>query len=653
MLRSVNLQRLIYQSYLTSSLVPIFAIELVLLVLYFGINYYLSDRQQHALLAEVTRNLTEISSREARQINMQLLDISRLTKILQQDHQEFFGHVGECHLPHGEPDIRRSESGAWYKHTNNGGGSVYMSSAVGMGDHERWEIRCSEELDALLVAVVESNPLVTQAYLNTHNDMSRIYPFIPNSAEQFGSAMHVADYNFYYLADAQHNPERKTVWTGVYLDPAGQGWMISSIAPVYRGDFLEGVSGLDVTIESFVNTILTVDMPWNASVFMIDANGLIMAMPSRVEDLLGLRELKSHEYQGNIVSTIEKPDEFNLLKSPDPEVRKQMSIILGHEEGIHELYLDGKAFLASTQTVDETGWRIITLVDKQQLLAPIYELQKSSNRIGFIAVSIMVIFYALFFVYLENKSRRLATQLASPIARLSEITSTVGDAIVIEKLESVGISEIDRLYSNFNKMASQLESRTRALIESESREKIRQRETEILERLAITDRLTGLYNRRKLDETLNSELERSLRFHHPFAVVIMDIDHFKSVNDQHGHQVGDQVITELASLMRQSIRRIDIVGRWGGEEFLLICPMTDINGSCQVAENLRKTIQDHPFPVIGRLTVSFGVASWLPGEVIDELLARADKGLYEAKRNGRNRVGLSVPSPRAEDGAYL
>lgn len=653
MIRSVSLQRLIYRSYLSSSLVPIFAIELVLLLLYFGINQYLSDRQQEALLAEVNRGLVEISSREALLINNRLQSLSRMTNILRLEHENFFRHPELCSLPNGEPDLKQAPSGAWYKATDNGGGSVYYSGTTVMGDSERWKMRCSESLDVILKAAVESSPLIAQAYLNTRDDMNRIYPFIPDSFEQFGPQMHMDDYNFYYLADQMHNPERKVVWTDVYLDPAGLGWMVSSIAPVYRGDVLEGVSGLDVTINSFIKGILTVDMPWQASAFMTDANGVIMAMPEPVERLLGLRELRSHNYESNVGSTISKPEEFNLLKSPDDNVREQMSFLLQGEDRLHRLRLGDRDFIVSIQTVKQTGWRTIFLVDEQQLLKPIHDLQASSNRIGFLAISVMVIFYAAFFVFLDNKSRRLANQLAAPIAHLSEITGRVGESVLTEKLQSVGIIEIDRLYTNFNNMSEQLEIRTLELVESESREKVRRRETEILERLAITDRLTGLFNRRKLDDVMVYERERSLRSRQPFGVVIIDLDYFKSVNDQHGHPAGDQVLVELACLLKTSIRRIDTVGRWGGEEFILICPTTDINGTLQVAETLRQTIEQHEFPVVLRVTASFGVAAYLHGESVEELLERADKGLYDAKRAGRNRVGVTMPNPRAEDGAYL
>ena len=159
-----------------------------------------------------------------------------------------------------------------------------------------------------------------------------------------------------------------------------------------------------------------------------------------------------------------------------------------------------------------------------------------------------------------------------------------------------------------------------------------------LERLSITDRLTGLFNRMKLDAVLASESLRAQRTGQPFSLILIDVDHFKQVNDTHGHQTGDRVLIELAGLLQSGTREIDIVGRWGGEEFLVICPHTDSAGACQLAENLRLKIQAHPFPTVAHKTASFGVATFQSGDQGKDIVARADTALYASKDGGRNRV---------------
>ena len=155
---------------------------------------------------------------------------------------------------------------------------------------------------------------------------------------------------------------------------------------------------------------------------------------------------------------------------------------------------------------------------------------------------------------------------------------------------------------------------------------------------AKTDRLTQLYNRHHLDEVLHLEFVRFQRTAKPFSVFIADCDHFKSVNDSYGHQIGDLVLIDIARLMRGDVRASDTVGRWGGEEFLAILPDTMADGASEVAEKLRLAIASHSFPSAGHKTASFGVAEMRPGESIRELIARADEALYRAKETGRNRV---------------
>lgn len=165
-----------------------------------------------------------------------------------------------------------------------------------------------------------------------------------------------------------------------------------------------------------------------------------------------------------------------------------------------------------------------------------------------------------------------------------------------------------------------------------------------LEILSTTDKLTGIYNRLKLDDVLTLEVSRARRYRLPLCIAMLDIDHFKQVNDLHGHAVGDSVLVRIADLLRQSIRATDTVGRWGGEEFLLILPHTNPEQARLAAENICATIAAAEFPVVGHKTVSLGVTSYDGEENEVHMLARADEALYEAKRTGRNRVVVNLPT---------
>lgn len=156
--------------------------------------------------------------------------------------------------------------------------------------------------------------------------------------------------------------------------------------------------------------------------------------------------------------------------------------------------------------------------------------------------------------------------------------------------------------------------------------------------LASTDLLTGLYNRYKFSELFTHELQREQRYQEGLALIMLDIDHFKCINDDFGHAAGDMVLKELAQLMRNLVRASDVLGRWGGEEFMILVPRDGHEAAASLAEKLRQAIEIHDFRCVPKITASFGVSKHAPGDTIETLCARADDALYRAKHDGRNRV---------------
>ena len=463
-MKKTNIHSLIYKNYLKSSLIPIFVIEIALLLLYFSITFYIADKNQKTLLSEAKSNIQEMASREVTGINQQLVEVSNLALMMREDHQAFFIHPEACYLPNKNPQFSVHENGAFYKIHNNGGSSLYYASTTKMTATEQRKALCSEMLDPLLKSIVDISPVVTQAYLNTWDDLNRLYPYMPDAPLQYGTAINMEDYNFYYEADAEHNPERKPVWTSAYLDPAGQGWMVSVVVPVYNNDFLEGVSGLDVTINSFVQTILNLQFPWDAGTFMIDDKGTILAMQPQVEALLKIKELGSHVYSENILVTVEKPKEFNLHNIPDKVAREQITELLKSETPMSNITIDGTDYLISQEIVKETGWRMMTLIETSHVFAPITKLKALSNKAGYLAIIAMILFYTLFFLFLMIKSRKLTKLIAEPIMEFSAMTHEMGEKLTSVPLKPTGIKEIDDLSKNFNIMCEELETKTDDLI---------------------------------------------------------------------------------------------------------------------------------------------------------------------------------------------
>jgi diguanylate cyclase (GGDEF)-like protein/PAS domain S-box-containing protein len=165
---------------------------------------------------------------------------------------------------------------------------------------------------------------------------------------------------------------------------------------------------------------------------------------------------------------------------------------------------------------------------------------------------------------------------------------------------------------------------------------------EELRRLATTDKLTEAYNRIKFEEIIEREIERVKRYNQPLSMIMFDIDHFKKINDTYGHSAGDYVLKTIADIVRATIRKIDYLIRWGGEEFVIISSETNLEKAHALAERIRGITESYKFDTVGKVTVSFGVTEFKEGDTGDSFIKRIDVAMYKAKEKGRNRVEVRV-----------
>jgi diguanylate cyclase (GGDEF)-like protein len=194
------------------------------------------------------------------------------------------------------------------------------------------------------------------------------------------------------------------------------------------------------------------------------------------------------------------------------------------------------------------------------------------------------------------------------------------------------------MYLNYSPMfAKGKQITTGVVLNSIDITKIKEMEEE-LKRLSITDPLTQIYNRAKFHQALEEEIKRQRRYETDLTAIMLDIDHFKPINDTYGHDVGDKILVSLVKLVKQCIRETDIFSRWGGEEFMVLLPHTSLDNAARLAERIRVKVMKNNFEVVGSVTCSFGVSELLPEDTDETFTKRVDNALYESKRNGRNRV---------------
>ena len=231
---------------------------------------------------------------------------------------------------------------------------------------------------------------------------------------------------------------------------------------------------------------------------------------------------------------------------------------------------------------------------------------------------------------------------------------------VEHKVEGLGAGADDYVTKPIN--FAELEARVKSMLRIKALQDELARANDELSRMAVTDALTGLHNRRNVEVLLHDMFEHSVRLHEPLACAMFDLDHFKSVNDTYGHQAGDAVLQQLAGILKASAREIDRVGRYGGEEFIILLPGTVLDAAVTFAERTRQQVESHTFTFEGgslRRTLSCGVAAFPHPRIShrEALVKAADDALYVAKGLGRNRV-VRFDSPEfnehsdAVDGQY-
>lgn len=286
---------------------------------------------------------------------------------------------------------------------------------------------------------------------------------------------------------------------------------------------------------------------------------------------------------------------------------------------------DTKKVIENYNTLDSL-LKNLKLKIKQDIATSVNSLYENTNFLLLNGNFIFLLWFFLSILIVLIVYRDIRYKINKIVEDSKEIAR--GDVDFEKRLCIVSYDEIGQIVKSINVFINKLH---------ESHEELSEAKKE-LESLYITDGLTGVYNRVKIDEIIDVELKKQKRYGAICSVILIDIDLFKLVNDTHGHLAGDLILQEFAAILKSNIRDTDYVGRWGGEEFIIVSPQTDQNGALSLSEHLRSKIEDFSFTTIGKKTASFGVATCTENDDIQSLIDNADKALYRAKNNGRNQV---------------
>ena len=268
----------------------------------------------------------------------------------------------------------------------------------------------------------------------------------------------------------------------------------------------------------------------------------------------------------------------------------------------------------------------------------IYHLEDDAIESAHEVTSIIILFGIIFTLLTAAAALIFGKLAAKPIVGLATTARNIGEGDFDSRTNVHSNDEIGDLAKSLNKMAKNLQdtmaSRNELIFEVEQRKKAEEK----LQILSTTDALTGADNRRAFNDKLHTNIGRAKRHNEPLSLLLLDIDHFKKVNDSYGHDVGDMVLKTFVRAVTECIRQEDIIARWGGEEFTILLPQTGKDAALQQAERLREQISLYDFPTVGHMTASIGHTELQDQDTPDSLVKRADNALYQAKEGGRNIV---------------
>ncbi len=458
-----SLLRWVWRAYVRNALIPLLVVELLLVAVYLTSHAW-SLRRNVAALSDVARQeLLRIASDESAVIEQKLGQVAALTEVLRR--QTAAALAAPAPRARDQLRLRRQPSGALTTWRDDGGVAVYWSALTAKGPAEFDRLERLASLDPLLRDITLANPLIVQAYLNTHDSLNRIWPWI-DAASVYDPGMRIPDFNFYYEADAGHNPARAVVWTDAYVDPAGKGWLVSAIAPAYRGDFLEAVVGTDVTIDRIVDDVLSRNVPWQGFLLLIGKSGTLLALPPQGERLFELRELTAHDYVDAIRADTFKPEEFNVYRRPD--LAGIGALLQAHPSGSGRL--DGQSpHLVAWETIPSVGWKLMSLVPEQAVFGPSRALNRDLAAVGWVMLAGLVGFYIVFFTFLYRRARIVSHGIAEPLQQIERMAHRIAVGDYEQASPEFGVSEFRHTVGELQRMGRLLGDSNRARADAEAR----------------------------------------------------------------------------------------------------------------------------------------------------------------------------------------
>lgn len=528
------LSKWLVESYVRTAIIPLLLIEIGFLAIYWISGNFTYERNVQTVQAVSKDYLNDIANREVMTIRATLDGIEGLARF----HAMETGEALNTPFDPGAAEKARyqmSPEGMFYTRYGRNQTASYYSGIVPVGPAQIDKVWRTAQLDQAMKHIKKASPLVRQVYLNTWDSYNRIYPYF-DVIKQYPPKMSIPSYNFYYEADEKHNPARKVVWTDAYVDPAGSGWMVSAIAPVYSPKRLEAVIGIDLTVDTILKHILALNLPWDGYGMLIGRDGTILALPPAGERDLGLRELKDHSYDQAVRADVFKPGQFNINRRP--ELKSLAQAVLTGKPHVTRVTLSGKEMLAANASVEGPGWTLVVLAPASSILADANALRDQFHQIGMAMIGILLVFYAGFFVFLIFRARAMSQRVAAPLAKVQGLMDRIGGGEYDQVAPRFGVTEIDTMSEHLVAMGGKLGGAYRQILDQE----------EALRRSLDSEKRVTTGQRRFINI-----------LSHEFRTPLTVIDSCGQILRRRAARLTEETALERADMIRRATARIDEV----------------------------------------------------------------------------------------------
>lgn len=473
--KGISLYKWIWQSYIRTALLPLLIVELIFICIYFSSNAFWQEKTINLLKKQAQNELDQIANQEADAINHQLSSITNSVMLFSSQ----MGHALSDSASLGTADYERltySKEGVYYskKDTKDGGAAIFYSGIAPVKEEQKKKVAKVLTQQKLMEDIKNTQPLATSIYFNSFDSLNIIYPYV-DVISQYAPLVNMSSYNFYYEADAEHNPEHKAKWTDIYLDPAGNGLITSAICPVYNNDLLEGVVGINMTMSTITNKILTMQIPWNGYSLLIGKDGTILSLPNATTNDWDLDVLNGESYADAIFKDTFNKNQFNLYNNND--LASLSDQISNNTTGFSSFTLNGIPKVISWSTVNDTDWKLIIIVPEKNIYSNVYDLKNMLIKTSSFMIFILIASYIVFFIFLFRKARKASSAVASSFTQINTIVQRISNGDYSPIKPTLRIKELDDVSIDLIKMGHELSTTNKNLLTTQS--ELKKKETDL------------------------------------------------------------------------------------------------------------------------------------------------------------------------------